>query len=59
MGKYHRIKRKKEENEKIARERIEILEKMIEEEPSFAARYRELISKLKRKYRIKDKSGGK
>jgi len=59
MGKYHRIKRKKEENEKIARERIEILEKMIEEEPDFAARYKELISKLKRKYRIKDKSGGK
>ena len=59
MAKYARIKRRKEENRKIAEERIAILERMISEEPDFAHRYRELISRIRRKYRITNKKDEK
>jgi RNase P subunit RPR2 len=39
---------------KIAKERIEILEKMMEKKPEFAERYKELIRRIKKKYKIKD-----
>ncbi|MFQ6010248.1 MAG: hypothetical protein ACE5J7_03965 [Candidatus Aenigmatarchaeota archaeon] len=59
MRKYARIKRRKEEQRKIAGERIKILKRMIKQEPDFAPRYRELISKIRKKYRIKDKKDEK
>lgn len=42
----------KNERVKIAKERIEILKRMIKEEPEFANRYKELIDKLIKKYRL-------
>ena len=59
MGKYARIKKRKEENRNIAQERIDILEKMAKDEPDFADRYRELISRLRRKYRLTNKKDEK
>ncbi len=51
MGnKWIRIKR---ERRRIALERIEILKKMIKKKPEFADRYKELIKKIAKKYRIK------
>ena len=44
--------RKREENKEIAKERIAILRKMIEEEPDFADRYKELIKRISQKYRL-------
>ncbi|MCD6476901.1 MAG: hypothetical protein J7K26_01890 [Candidatus Aenigmarchaeota archaeon] len=40
------------ENKKIAKERIEILEKMIKKYPEFADRYKYLINKIKKKYKV-------
>ncbi|MEM5804886.1 MAG: hypothetical protein QXU82_03560 [Candidatus Aenigmatarchaeota archaeon] len=54
MGKYAAAKRRREDNERIARERIAVLERMVGEEPCYAGRYRELIARIKRKYRIRD-----
>ena len=52
--KYFRIKKAREENRKIAKERIEILKKMIEKDPKgpFVKRYKELIAKITKKYRL-------
>jgi hypothetical protein len=50
--KYKRFKQIKENRVEIAKERIEILEEMIKKRPEFADRYRELIKKLKQKYRL-------
>ncbi|NIM47047.1 MAG: hypothetical protein GTN40_02720 [Candidatus Aenigmarchaeota archaeon] len=50
--KYDKFKRIKNQRKKIALERIEILEKMIEKKPEFANRYRQLIKRLKEKYRL-------
>jgi len=50
--KYKRFKQIKNHRKKIALERIEILEKMIEKKPDFANRYRQLIKRLKEKYRL-------
>jgi len=41
------------ENRKIAKERIEILKKMIKKYPEYKNRYKELISKISKKYRLK------
>jgi len=49
---YKRFKKIKNQRKKIALERIEILEKMIEKKPEFANRYRQLIKRLKEKYRL-------
>jgi len=38
---------------KIAKERIEILSAAMKQEPDYAERYKELIEKIARKYRIK------
>jgi RNase P subunit RPR2 len=43
----------KKERRKIALERIEILKNMIKKKPEFADRYKELIGKIAKKYRIK------
>jgi len=50
--KYKRRIQIKEQRKKIALERIEILKKMIKKKPEFANRYRELIKKIAKKYRI-------
>ncbi len=50
--KYNKFKRIKNQRRKIAIERIRILEEMIEKKPEFADRYRELIKRLKQKYRL-------
>ncbi len=50
--KYNRFKRIKDQRKKIALERIEILEEMIKKKPEFANRYRQLIKRLKEKYRL-------
>jgi len=50
--KYDRFKRIKNQRKKIALERIQILENMIEKKPEFANRYRQLIKRLKEKYRL-------
>ena len=42
----------KENRVEIAKERIDILEGMIKKKPEFADRYRELIRKLKQRYRL-------
>ena len=47
-----RFKRIKNQRKKIALERIQILENMIEKKPEFANRYRQLIKRLKEKYRL-------
>ena len=52
MG-YKRFKRIKNQRKKIALERIEILEKMIKKKPEFADRYKQLIKKIAKKYRIR------
>ena len=44
--------RKRDENRDIAKERIEILKRMINEEPDFADRYKELIKRISQKYRL-------
>ena len=49
---YDRFKRIKNQRKKIALERIQILENMIEKKPEFANRYRQLIKRLKEKYRL-------
>ncbi len=53
-GKTMRRKRKIIENRKIALERIEILTKLIKEHPNshYNKRYRELIMKIRKKYRL-------
>lgn len=51
--KYKRFKQIKEDRKKIALERIEILNGMIEKKPEFAERYKELIKKISNKYRLK------
>ena len=50
--KYLKFKQMKDDRKKIALERIEILEEMINKKPEFAERYRKLIKRLKEKYRI-------
>ncbi len=53
--KYAIWKRKKEDNKKIALERISILETQIEKrkkEPDLVRRYKTLITKISRKYRL-------
>lgn len=53
--KYAIWKRKKEDNKKIALERISILEDQIEKrkkEPELVRRYKTLITKISRKYRL-------
>jgi len=50
--KYKKFKQIKNQRKKIALERIEILNKMIKKKPEFADRYRELIKKIAKKYRI-------
>ena len=50
--KYKRFKQIKENRIKIAEERIEILKEMIIKKPEFANRYRQLIKRLKQKYRL-------
>lgn len=37
---------------KIAKERIEILKKMIKKYPKYSKRYKELINKIVKKYRL-------
>jgi RNase P subunit RPR2 len=49
---YKRKAQIKEQRKKIALERIEILESMVEKKPEFANRYRELIKRIKAKYRL-------
>lgn len=44
--------RKRAENQKIAKERIEILRDMKKRFPEFSERYEELIRKISKKYRI-------
>ncbi|MEM5778405.1 MAG: hypothetical protein QXK49_02135 [Candidatus Aenigmatarchaeota archaeon] len=51
--KYKRFKQIKENRRKIALERIEILKEMIKKKPEFKERYKELIEKLAKKYRLK------
>jgi hypothetical protein len=48
-----RFKKIKNQRKIIALERIEILEKMIKKKPEFANRYRELIKRIAKKYRIR------
>ncbi len=43
---------KRKDNQKIAKERIEILRKMKIRYPEFSKRYDELITKIAKKYRI-------
>jgi RNase P subunit RPR2 len=53
--KYAIWKRKKEDNKKIALERIDILETQIEKrkkEPELVRRYKTLITKISKKYRL-------
>jgi len=50
--KYKRFKQIKENREKIALERIEILKEMMEKKPEFSKRYKELIKKISNKYRL-------
>jgi len=42
----------KDQRKKIALERIEILKKMIKKKPEFASRYKDLIKKIAKKYRL-------
>lgn len=44
--------RKRNQQIEIAKERIDILSKMIEKEPDFADRYKELIKKISQKYKL-------
>jgi len=46
------FKRRRYENQKIAKERITILRAMKNKFPEFEKRYDELIEKISRKYRI-------
>lgn len=45
--------RKREENKRIALERIQILKNMIKKEPDFAERYEQLIKLIEKKYRLR------
>lgn len=51
--KYKRFKQIKNQRRKIALERIEILKKLIKEKPEFEKRYKELIKRIAKKYRLK------
>ncbi len=44
--------KKQVENKTIAKERIKILQEMIKTNPSYAQRYKELIDKIAKKYRL-------
>lgn len=44
--------KKRNEQVEIAKERVEILKKMIEKEPDFKERYRELIKRISDKYKL-------
>ena len=46
------FKRRRYENQKIAKERIEILRAVKKKFPEFKERYEELINKISKKYRI-------
>ncbi|MBU3904524.1 MAG: hypothetical protein KJ906_00020 [Nanoarchaeota archaeon] len=46
------FKRRRYENQKIGKERIQILRDMKEKYPEFKERYDELINKISKKYRI-------
>ena len=46
------FKRRRYENQKIAKERIEILRAMKKKYPEFKERYDKLIFKISKKYRI-------
>jgi RNase P subunit RPR2 len=48
----HRFKQIKDQRKRIALERIDILEGMIEKKPEFAERYKKLIKRMKEKYRL-------
>lgn len=50
--KYKRFKQIKDQRKKIALERIEILKRMIKEKPEFEKRYKELIKRIAKKYRL-------
>jgi len=47
-----RFKQIKDQRRKIALERIEILEYMIRKKPEFEKRYKELIKRIAKKYRL-------
>ena len=49
---YRTFKKKREENKKIALERIEILEKMKSKYPEYSKRYEEIIKRIRKKYRL-------
>jgi len=53
LMKYKRFKQIKENREKIALERIDILREMMKKKPEFAERYKVLIKKLASKHRLK------
>ncbi|MFH1474013.1 MAG: hypothetical protein ABIE55_03940 [Candidatus Aenigmatarchaeota archaeon] len=50
--KYKRFKQFKDQRRKIAEERIEILEGMVKKKPEFEKRYKELIKRIAKKYRL-------
>jgi RNase P subunit RPR2 len=52
MVKSKRFKQIKDQRREIALERIEILKKMIKEKPEFEERYKELIKRIAKKYRL-------
>jgi RNase P subunit RPR2 len=47
-----RFKQLKDQRRKIAEERIEILGDMIKKKPEFEKRYKELIKRIAKKYRL-------
>ena len=49
---YRTFKKRREENKKIALERIEILEKMKSKYPDYSKRYGEIIARIRKKYRL-------
>ena len=50
--KYKRFKQLKDQRRKIALERIEILRVMVKKKPELEKRYRELIKRIAKKYRL-------
>jgi RNase P subunit RPR2 len=52
MVKSKRFKQIKDQRREIALERIEILKKMIKENSEFEERYKELIKRIAKKYRL-------
>ncbi len=50
--KFRQKLKKREEQVEIAKERIEILKRMINEEPELKERYKELIKRISNKYKL-------